>query len=229
MSRPVSLSSLMIRVRRRLNAENMLKFIRDDELIDNISESAAELYDLLRAQYGQDYYIAQYSFQTSPGTRDYALPGNCAAFKGLDVVFGQNIVITARPYVWSERNRYKWYPGWIYSQPVFYRMVGNWLRLIPDPNGVYSCILFYVPAAPQLAAPQDTFDAINGWEEYVVLDAAIKCLLKSERFDLADRYTARLAEIKQRIRGLAGNRDAENPERVQDVSLNDGWIGRPGY
>jgi hypothetical protein len=228
-ARAVQFSVLKTRVRQRTNTENQTGFIADAELGDLINESVAELYDLLRSTYGQDYFLSTQSFQTVANQSDYPLPSDFLTARGVDVTFGQNIIITARPYVWSERNRYKWYPGWIYSQPVFYRIVGNVLRFIPTPSGSYSITLNYVPTPTLLVNAGDTFDGIAGWEEYAVLDAAIKCLLKSEQLELAGTYEGRKQQMKLRIRSMAGNRDAENPERIQDVSLNDGWVGRPGY
>lgn len=62
-------------------------------------------------------------------------------------------------------------------------------------------------------------DDFNGWSEYVVIDAAIKCLIKEE-----SDVTVLLAEkaaIKKRIEDMAANRDSGEPECVTDV--NRGW------
>ena len=206
------------------------------ELVDNINEGIAKLYDLISSVEGQPYYLNSIPFSTSSQVDTYPIgPGqaiNVADFyrmRGLDVTFGQNIVITAKPFMWKERNRYKWLGGWVYTQPVFYRLLGNALKLIPSPGGAFSCLLWYTPTPPQLVVLADQFDGINGFEEFVVLDAAIKLLLRQERFDHAQALLAMQEKEGARILAMAGNRDAEDPERVQDVTLNDGWIGAPGY
>lgn len=232
MARSVTLATLESRVLRRANLEGAMgpnSFITQAELDDAINESLAELYDLLRAGYGQDYFVNTSTFNTTANTASYALPGDFMSMLGVDITFGQNLVITGRPYMWTERNRYKWYPGWIYSQPVFYRIIGGNITFIPSPGGSFSVTLNYVPAFQSLTLPGSTFDGVAGWEEYAVLDAAIKLLIKDGDPDMIGVLQGRLAQMKQRIDGLAAQRDAGAPERVQDVTLNDGWIGRPGW
>jgi len=51
-------------------------------------------------------------------------------------------------------------------------------------------------------------------------------LTKQERFDHANLLMARQQQEQARIEAMLVTHDAENPMRVQDVTLNDGWIGR---
>jgi|SRR5882724_3227250 len=249
MARLVSLTTLQSRVKQRANVEvaSNSSLYTAAELIDNINEGLAKLYDLIIAQQDQPYYLSSVNFNTVNAKDTYVIGAgkdiNVSNFykgKGLDVSFGQQIVIAARPFMWSERNRFKWYPGWIYSQPVFYQFIGkvdgssansgtDSIKLIPMPNGQFNCTLWYYPTLANLVSGGDTFDGINGFEEHAVLDAAIKLLTKQERFDHANLLMARQQQEEQRIMAMLVTHDAENPMRVQDVSLNDGWIGRPGY
>jgi hypothetical protein len=257
MARMVTLSTLQSRVLQRAGlqfASNNATVQtasttgqQQGELVDNINEGIAALHGLMNGVEGQPYYLSSIPFTTSAfiptsqvtstlTSQTYNIgpgqPINVAdfyKFRGLDVNFGQNIVITAKPFTWKERNRYKWLGGWVYTQPVFYRMLGNRLMLIPSPGGQYACEMYYTPTPPQLVTLADQFDGVNGWEEYVVLDAAMKLLLKQERFDHVQALMALQDKVKQRILDEAGNRDMEDPERVQDTTLNDGWIGSPGY
>src|SRR5882762_1964096 len=249
MARLVTLSTLQTRVKQRANVEvaSNSALYTTAELTDNINEGLAKLYDLIIAQQDQPYYLTQAAFNTINAIDTYLIGSgqliNVSDFykgKGLDVSFGQQIVISARPFMWSERNRFKWYPGWIYSQPVFYEFIGkssgsvansgnDSIKLIPMPNGQFNCTLWYYPTLDMLVNPGDTFDGINGFEEFAVLDAAIKLLTKQERFDHANLLMARQQQEQARIEAMLVTHDAENPMRVQDVTLNDGWIGRPGY
>lgn len=69
--------------------------------------------------------------------------------------------------------------------------------------------------------PTDTtIDGVNGWEEYIVVDAAIKCLQKEESdTTVLERQKAGLLA---RIEAEAANRDAGAPATVTDVTQN-GW------
>jgi hypothetical protein len=235
-ARAVSLSVLEQRVLQRANLEGAVgasgqKFIQSGsaELDDVINESIAALYDEIRSQYGQDYYVSQANFNTVANQDTYSLPADFLNLLGVDVFFGTNLIITARPYMWTERNRYKWYPGWIYTQPVFYRLFGSNIKFIPTPSGAFAITLNYVPVPTKLVNPTDAFDGINGWEEWAVLDAAIKLLVKDGDMEMIQVLTAQKADVQRRLEQLAGQRDAGNPERVQDITLNDGWVGRPGF
>lgn len=72
---------------------------------------------------------------------------------------------------------------------------------------------------------QVDMNGVNGWEDYVVVDAAIKCLVKEESDPRA------LMEQKQgllkRIEAMAANRDAGKPEKITDVSKQN-WPWRNG-
>jgi len=67
---------------------------------------------------------------------------------------------------------------------------------------------------------QIDMDEINGFEEYIIIDAAIKCLIKEES-DVSV-LLAQKQQIMQRIEAMASNRDAGEPERVTDV-YDYGW------
>jgi hypothetical protein len=249
MARLVTLTTLQNRVKQRANVEvaSNSALYSTTELNDNINEGLAKLYDLIISRQDQPYYLSSITFNTSTNSDTYIIGAgqaiNISDFykgKGIDISFGQQIVISARPFMWSERNRFKWYPGWIYSQPVFYHFIGkasgsvansgnDALKLIPTPSGQFNCTLWYYPVLAPLVSGSDTFDGINGFEEYAVLDAAIKLLTKQERFDHAQLLMSERQAQEMRIEAMLSDHDAENPMRVQDVTLNDGWIGRPGY
>lgn len=61
----------------------------------------------------------------------------------------------------------------------------------------------------------DRWDGINGWEEYVVLDAAIVAMLKEETDPSG--LMSQKAEIDRRIIDMADSRDKGRPARLQDV------------
>lgn len=64
-------------------------------------------------------------------------------------------------------------------------------------------------------------DGISGWLEYVVVDAAIKCLVKEE----SDTRVLGMQrdQLVRRITDSAPNRDAGEPPRVTDVTRTGGW------
>lgn len=73
--------------------------------------------------------------------------------------------------------------------------------------------------APPLA--QTTSDGIGGWLEYVILDAAIKCMAKEETDSRV--LQAQIARVEKRINDSASNRDAGAPPTVADTSRTGAW------
>ena len=64
-------------------------------------------------------------------------------------------------------------------------------------------------------------DGVSGWLEFVILDAAVKCLQKEES-DTRVLQEQRAGVIR-RIIDSAPNRDAAEPARVADVTRTGGW------
>lgn len=72
-----------------------------------------------------------------------------------------------------------------------------------------------------------TLDGISGWEEFVVIDAALKARIKEE--SPVQELMAQKAAMRIRIIDTAANRDASIPSRVTDTqSIDIGWPGGLG-
>lgn len=67
-----------------------------------------------------------------------------------------------------------------------------------------------------------TVDGVSGWEEYIILDAALKAMGKEES-DPSLMAQQKLM-MKQRLIDMAANRDAGNPATVADVQSSDFWM-----
>jgi hypothetical protein len=227
LSAPVKLEDLIQSVRRRANIENQNAFITDSELADYINAGLVEVYDLLVEARAQDYYRSQYSFSTVGNQASYPI-GQLDMYEliSVDINLGNNITLSARPFMESERNRFKWYPGWFYSMPVYYRLQGSNLAFIPAPSAAYSVTLNYYPTMKKLSDPSDSFDGINGWEEYAIWHAVATCKAKAD--EDPSFALARMAELKEKIAGLAADRANYDADRVHDVFADYGMFGLGG-
>lgn len=85
----------------------------------------------------------------------------------------------------------------------------------PDP-GTETYTLHYIQAPQELAADDDDFDGVAGWEEWVIYDVGIRMMLKEEAD--ASALERERARIEARIRRMAGERDSGTAPRVQDTS-----------
>jgi hypothetical protein len=224
----MSVTLLQLRTRSRQRADQETSnFIEDDELNGYINASIAELYDLMVAAYGSDYFLADYSFSIVSGTQNYTLPADFYKLKGIDVNLSNNNWFSIRPFNFNERNRNDNITWGVLSGPsIRYRIMGNNVKLSPNPDSNYSARVWYVPKATVLVADTDVFDDMNQWAEYVITDAAIKMMQKEE----SDTGTLekQKAELKRRIEIMADNRDAGQPESVSDIyAENDEyWFSR---
>jgi hypothetical protein len=98
---------------------------------------------------------------------------------------------------------------------VTYRVVGTNLQFMPSERAARSYIHYYIPIAATLAADGDVAQSINGWLEYVVVDAAIKCLMKEES-DARPLLAIKKAML-ERIETMRRDRDQGLPEKISRV------------
>lgn len=219
MSTTMTLSQLRTAVRQRADMENTT-FVSDSELDSYINQSYFELYDLLITLY-EDYYVnAPYIFQTDGVTQQYPLPSDFYKLIGVDLGLtgNNNAWVTIRKFDFISRNRYV-YPQLANTYlGVFnlrYRLVGNTLMFIPVPSGAQYIRMWYIPRLTTLVAPTDTCDGISGWTEYIICDAAIKCLQKEESD--CSLLMAQKAALLKRIEDSGMNRDAGQPDSISNV------------
>jgi hypothetical protein len=228
MAKTVTLASLRNQVRQRANMEASL-FVTDTEVNQYINNSLGAFNDLLIAA-DASYTRKSYTFTLISGTATYSLPTDFRSLCGVEYAN------TASPTGWldvrslpfQERNRYTLMPAVVtsYVPPFRYFLNGSSVTLAPTPSASGTVQLWYIPAFTTLASDSDTVDGVNGLEEFVILDAAIKCLQKEES-DVSVNLAQR-AELVARIQAMAKDRDSNEPARVSDNGTLFGWNGGGG-
>jgi hypothetical protein len=183
-------------------------FVADAELNGWINSSAFELYDVLVQKFGADYYVTSLDAATDGG-ETVPLPAAFYKLLGVDVLDGDWRPL--RPFNFGERHRHS--PAGLSA--LRYRLAGNALWLNPTPAAKLSLRIWYVPRLAALVDDTDTLDGVSGWEEYVVVDCAIKAKRKEES-DVSVEM-AQKAALLARIESAAANRDAGSPATVVDV------------
>lgn len=174
------------------------------EWTNYINQSFAEIYGLTAQVYGADYYVQTpstgYLFTTDGINAFYALPADFFKLLGCDVLYGStNQWMGLRPFAFGDRNRFS-----AINSPI--PAAGQQLRL------------FYIPRPTLLVNAGDTVpDALsmNGWDEYIVVDAAMKAMGKEES-DIS-ALMARKQALIDRINAEAENRDAGSPASIVDT------------
>lgn len=145
------------------------------------------------------------------------VPANFFKLLGIDATIG-GLPVSLDRLDWSRRAYYS--PtsvAWSLGQPLAYdfeaRGDGGWLTFYPAPTTSNAITVWYVPHATVLVSDTDTFDGINGWEHYAVLDACIAMLDKEESSSVALREERK--HVEELIDELAGTRDEGMAWRVE--------------
>ena len=190
----VTLAQLRTSCQQRTDLVNS-NFISTTEWNGYIANSYQELYGLITQRFGNDYFTQSpsggYTFTTDGINQFFALPADFFKLLGVDVqVSAPGQWVTLKPFAFAERNRLT-----VTNSQI--PMAGQLLRV------------FYVPRAIVLTNDSDSVDGVNGWEDYIVVDACIKALAKEES-DVSV-FMAQKQELMRRIEGEAENRDAGMP------------------
>lgn len=216
MTDSISLSQIRSKARFRADMVSSL-FVTDAELNSYIQDSYKELYDLL-CDAVEDYNITAVTKTVSNNAGTITVEADFYKLRGIDDLTDTANPRTVLRYVFGERNDYLFTErvliGSEYSD-IRYRLAGQTLYLTPPEkaNGTYK--IWYTPTPTVPAIDSDTIDAVNGWDEYLVIDAAIKCKIKEE----ADTRALEKAKAFQyeRVLRMSKNRDANLPEKVTRV------------
>jgi hypothetical protein len=238
-----------LRYMSQLRADKLNSFyLTTDEWNFNINQSANELYDILVDKYGEDYFFAPPLYVNLTGAEFYPLPdgsnypvggvNSLALYKlnGIDVNIsgggtGPNAGWTPLARAnWSDRDRYTTWPGQagalnnIYQ--MSYRTMGNNVFLFPQ-NINMLIRMWYVPILTQMLSDSDMMPfSISGWSEYVIIDAAMKGMIKEESLEKWNALAATKSGMIERIEDTAANKDVGQPNTVSNVRAT---MGDPGF
>ena len=211
----VTVASLETRARRRADMINR-NFVTSAEWLQYLNDGYKELYDILVARF-EDWYTESLEFSVASGVESYDLPANFYKLRGLDRSAGAGEYITLRPFNFNDRNVKGGLIRRTRLSDVEYRIMRDTLIFEPRDRALGDYRMWYVPRANDLTVSSDTVDGVNGWEEYIVLVAAIKALQKEES-DVSV-LLAEKGSLYQRIELMSANRDGGMTERVTDVSM----------
>lgn len=216
----VTLAQLRTRARQRADMEST-GFVTDSELNTYINASYAELYDLMVSKYSEDYFVAPaHTFTTTLNVDKYPLPADFYKLLGVDFQINSSNWISVKRFEFSERNLPQIWEAYT-PETIRYRVFGDNILLSPVPAAGQSLRAWYIPLPETLSADSDSFSGINGFEEYVVIDAAIKMLTKEES-DTSQLFMEKQA-MRFRIEQMAEARDVAFPSTVQDTSTIPAW------
>lgn len=203
----VTLLQLRTSARQESDQVNSL-FCTDAEVNGYIRMAYADLYGKIVQAFGNDYFVqtpaAGYTFTTDGINQLFALPttgGVQLMFKllGVEAAISSSAGqwVSLRPFAFADRNMYA-------APNSQIPMAGQTIRLLYVP----------LPTLPTIDA--DTVDGVNGWEESIVIDTAIKMMAKEET-DISAMLVRR-KQMDDRLDAEIENRNAtEFGGRIVDV------------
>lgn len=220
MANTVTLAQLKTRARQHADMENST-FITEPELLDYINGSYAELYDIVVGKF-EDYYVVDTPFTITSGNTE-PLPSDFYKLRGLDYKIDANNFIALDKFNFRKRNilnRSTAYSG--LNKYLQYRIIGSNIVIEPEDNAAGEYKIWYTPVVTKLVNDGDLVDGINGYEDYIVIDVAIKMLSKEES---STTHLERQKEaLLNRIEVAAQNRDYDQPESITDVDDDNEFV-----
>lgn len=215
MASSVTLTNLLTKIRNRGELRTTGLFT-DGELTEYINGSIAHLYDLI-SEADESLFFTSSTISVVSGTDNYSLPATYYRLLGVDVAYPQAASgrVALERYNFRERHFYQ-LASPVQPYETRYEVRGGKLWLYPSPTWSGTIYLGFIATAPSLTTGSDTWDTINLWDEWVLLDVLVKCAGK--RREDAQLWMARQEKVEARI--LANcKQDLARPRAV--VSLDD--------
>jgi hypothetical protein len=249
----MSLGELRLRAQQTADRVNS-QFVTTSEWNAFIRLAMYELYDILITSY-EDLFASKYVFINTNGTiQNYPIPDGCTNYLGdtfpnaigatvpaeafyklagmdLGINTSNNAWVTLLKFDFIERNKYV-YPNstsTIYGvYNMRYRLMGNFVNIIPTPAGNQQIRMWYSPKLPGLLLDSDlTTLGYSGWLRYPIVRAAKYALDKEEGSDTS-KLDQEIAYLKLRIEQASQNRDAGVPDTISNTR-QDPLYGGNGF
>jgi hypothetical protein len=221
MARTRTLTDLIADVRFR--ADNQAA--TDAEITELINQSIADLYDMLAAAFGDEYFEVDAISTTQANVETLALPSNFYKLTGVWRQISSNQWVRLLKYGVTESEQIVPTTGWDYVGDVYYRLRAADIRFVPTPQASFTINVKYCPAAVRLVNPTDTFDGYNGFEEWPIVDSSMKLLEREGNDSNAALLAGRKDRMEKRIAEMA-DRDQAEPSRILDVTARSTSWGR---
>lgn len=215
----VTLLELRTQARQRANMERS-QFVSDAEFNTYINLSGAELHDILIQKFGNDYY-SNSSNITLANQPSYALPSDFYKVLGVDLVLDASNSVALKKFEFADRNMKNYYYVSDHDTLPQYKVTGDAIYFIPQNNHSGKTVVFwYIPVYTKLLTDTDVLKGFNGWEDYIVVDAAIKALVKEES-DTSELFKIK-NDLLRRIEAASENRDSAHPHKMVQT-YEKGW------
>jgi hypothetical protein len=185
----VTLDQLIDSVRRRADLQGS-QFISDTEITEYLNYSLAELYGIVTDSF-EDYYVSVVNFSLLATQDAYTLPDDFFKELRVDRSYSGTPDVNGGDWIRLQRINVKDICNYnstplrsLYYPRIFgYAIYGNKLIIVPQAEIAGTYRMLYYPTYTDLVNRTDVVSigpVGQHWEEYAIIDACIKCLLKEE-------------------------------------------------
>lgn len=219
MARTRTLSQMREEAYRRADCEGAYERHPAADVDRDLNQGGTALWDALIAARGEEYFAASTTVTTTADTSSYALSSGVYLLIAvrLDETGGYPLIRFSSHEEAALRESDS-----SSGRPTHYQLrrsvagVSS-LVVLPEHSANLSLEVRYVPAFTDMVENTDTFDGLNGWEDYPIDFAARKMAMRDEDFELADRLERDMDRTMARVNALAGKRDMHQARRVRDI------------
>lgn len=168
--------------------------VTDAQLLVWLNKGYRRLVDILADEVGLEYF----GTTASVGPSSWSVPADFYRPIGIDILGSDGTLQSAKPWNFAERN---YNDLWTGITPKFRVIKGVivWRPAASAPTAAVT--LWYVPLPADLAS-NGSFDAFNGWDDFVIKYVVLEVKRKQE-YPLADAERA-LAKAESVVRHNAG-------------------------
>ena len=208
---------MLLDVRQRTNQENST-FVTDAELTEYLNVELARLWTRLVQGQGHPHFRSSSTYTVTSSTSLQALPADFFQVQAVEATIG-GITGNLTPFMSAEHGTLRNVAVWSPLQGAHYRIQASNIEFLPATQS-FTATLYYTPCQPRLVSGSDTFDGFNGYEVAAIYGACATVLAKEESDP--SFYLGLQQQMNADIDLACAQRDASNPERVQDVYSYDG-------
>lgn len=200
----------------------------DASVNDAVNRGIAALYRMLTQLIPDQRYLGTSTITTTNGTSTYALDASCSSVLYVEMTAnGERTWLDAySPIEHAALTN----PSSTYSgTPLYYRVIGSNIDLLPAPSGGYTVSYWFVPDSPQLTSDGQTIDTIARLDDYVIWYASREIATKDAKWELIAALESRMTRLEADIMTIARNRDLNAPPHVADERGYDRFGRRSRY
>lgn len=238
----VSIQDLITSAQDKADQENT-DFIQPETWVAMANRSIGNLYNILCST-NEDYNVDGYQFTIAGNTittnfLDVSTIGNYHKVRSVERMLPNSqagdpwMALRKCPSI-HERHKHSRVVMDRYARPIVsYLDWGRKIEFLPALASAGTYNLLYIPSLPTFGLT-DVIDGywltVNGWDEHIALDMAIKASIKEESFDLANALSMQKGQLEATIIKSMSARNASEPQYIVDV-MNSGeghWGGGNG-